>query len=342
MEGIMDNRYVQPNIFLKSSECFNEPIDKMSNYLINNDHRKIVVSGGRGVGKSLVLCNTNLKTQHTKQPIMVTSFDSVGLFPKCLNHVFDQKFYSHYYELIMSFKLLRYLKEHSNINHLSERVKHQIILYESKLEEYDRELSEYINNVYSEIDPRLVSYLSTGDIIKELLQKTKDILKADTISIAIDRFDWTNGNKSISQETLSKYFDIFDKAIITADDEDLLDYSNRNHLIRKGYSFIDICYGRNLEIVKEIVKKKVSKSSKNIGDLKFDYNKISDEVYEKLIDKSDGNISLMLHTTGFAYDTFQWECGDWDVNKSFEFALDTELEENKKIRRLVKSPKLYL
>jgi len=340
----MDNRYVQPNIFLKSSECFIEPIDKMSSYLINNDHKKIIVSGGRGVGKSLVLCNTNFKTQHTKHPIIVTSFDAVGLFPKCLEHpnAFDDKFYSHYYEVIMSFELLRYLKEHLNINHLSEKVKHQIILYESKLEEYDRKLSEYINNVYSESDPILVNYLSTGDITKELLQKTKDILKADTISIAIDRFDWTNGNKSISQETLSKYFDIFDKAIITADDESLLDSSNRNHLINKGYYFVDVSYGKNLGVVKEIVKKKVSKSSKNIGDLKFDYNKISNDIYGKLIDNSDGNIALMLHTAGFAYDTFQWECGDWDVNKCFEFALDTELEENKKIRKMVKSPRIYL
>lgn len=336
------NKYLKPNEFLKSNYCVIKPIDNIVNEIKNNDSRRIIVKGGRGVGKTLTLSNCSLKTKDTSNPIIFTKFDSIGFCSKELEHIFDTDFFAHYYEVIMSYKLLNYIKEQHNLSNIKDVEYDKLILFEDKLNNYDNKLVNYINNVCYDEAVCLHELLSTGELTEELLKNIKNIFRVDTISLAIDRFDWTNGNNIISQEVLSKYFDMFDKVIITSDDISLQEEKNKERLLKKGYSFINIKYGNDIEFVKEIINKKIDQCNQNIRNLGFNSSNISNDTYQNIVNKANGNISLIMRTTNYAYDTYQWECGEWDVNKCFEFAIDEKLEENKKLCKIMKPPKLYL
>lgn len=336
------NKNMRPNEFLKSHNCVIEPIDKVFEEIKTSNSKKIIVTGGRGVGKTLVLCNCSNRTKYTSNPIIFTRFDSVGLFSKGLENIFDEGFYEHYYEIIMSFKLLNYIKEQYNIYGTETDEYKKLTTFEDKINTYDKKLVNYIKNVCYDGESCLQELFSTGDLTGELLKNAKDILGIESVSLAIDRFDWTNSNNKLSQKVLSKYFDMFDKVIITSDDSSLLEQKNRELLTEKGYSFIDVTYGKELSNVKDIVVKKIEQCNHNIRNLEFNHNNISDGIYQKMIDKSNGNISLMVYATTYAYDTYQWECGEWNPDKCLDFALDVKVEENKKLSKMMKSLKLYL
>ena len=135
---------------------------------------------------------------------------------------------------------------------------------------------------------------------------------------------------------------MFDKVIITSDDNVLLEQKNRGSLTAKGYSFIDVTYGKELSTIKDIIAKRIEKCNQNIRDLSFNYQNISEDTYRKMIEKTNGNISLMVYATNYAYDTYQWEVGEWNPDKCLDFALDAKIEENKKLIKMMKPPKLYL
>lgn len=336
------NRYRKPEEFLKTNYCVIEPIDKAFNEIKTNDSKKIIVTGGRGVGKTLVLCNCNEKTKNTSSPIIFTRFDSIGLFSQGLENIIEPGFYEHYYEIIMSFKLLNYIKEQCKLYDTESKEYKKLIVFEDKLKIYDQKLVNYIKNVCYDDRVSLQELLGTGELTEELLNKAKEYFRLKKISLAIDRFDWTNSNNKLSQEALSKYFDMFDKVIITSDDNSILEQTNREQLTGKGYSFVDLKYGQELSIVQNIIKGKIEQCNQDFRNLEFNYNNISEETYKKMIDKSNGNISLMLYSTSYAYDTYQWEAGEWSPDKCLDFALEAKIEENKKLTKMMKTPKLYL
>lgn len=336
------NKNMRPNEFLKSHNCVIEPIDKVFEEIKTNNSKKIIVTGGRGVGKTLVLSNCDKKTKNTSNPIIFTRFDSVGLFSKGLDYIFNKEFYEHYYEIIMSYKLLNYVKEQCKVSDRETSKYRKLVSFEDKLNAYDKKLINYINNICYDEDVYLPELLSTKELTEGLLEIVKDSLDLENVSLAIDRFDWTNSNNRISQEVLSKYFDMFSKVIITSDDNSLFRKEEREKLNKKGYAFIDVTYGKEPIIVKKIVKNKIEQCNQNIRNLEFNYQNISEDIYQEMIDKTKGNINMILHTASYAYDTYQWECGEWDVDRCLLFALDVKVNDNKKLSKIMNPPKLYL
>ena len=335
------NRYLNTQELLRSCEFVKEPVDELCSKIEESSSKKIVLCGGRGIGKSTVLCHDEAKKLRTPNKCIVTRFDSAGLYPNYPD-IFNEKFYSHYYEIVFSYSLLNYIKRNCNIAQLNDVDRVILNKYQYLLDQFAEEKRIYVNNVFYDDKVSLSKYLETGEIVGEILKPLKNIFKLDTFSVAIDRFDWTNNNQKISQDILSKYFDIFDKVIITTDDEDLKNESNRETLHKKGYTFIDINYGQNKEIVKNIAEKRIAKLNQNINNLAFNYSLIADMIDENLIAKTNGNIGMMMRIVDFTYDMFQWEDGDCNISEAFNVSIDKQLEENKQLRKVIKSPKLHL
>lgn len=322
--------------FIQTNEFVEKPVNEFCNKIKNNSSKKIILSGGRGTGKSLILYNNQNININSKDQCIFTRFDSVGQFSSTSNELF----LSHYYELIFCLKILNYIK------------KYYYLIYEFNFKRYETILNriaedtdKYIRNFSYYDYPTLNKCLKTGDLSCEMLKLFRKYLNIKSLSLAIDRFDWTNSNSELSQNILIKYSDMFDKTIITTDDDLLLDIKNRNRFIEKGYSFIDVDYGKNKEVVKEIIKRRIEKENQCIKEgyksLPIDIIDV-DEIYEKLIKETNGNISLMLEVLRDFINIWQWESGNININKELDLAIKKENETAKTLKKMRKPIKLHL
>lgn len=195
-------------------------------------------------------------------------------------------------------------------------------------------MDKYINaGLY--IDKEFKKVIDPLEITSIILTELKNILELNSINMAFDRFDWTNGNNSSVQNILSSYFDLFDKVIITTDDNNI----NKKNLENKGYSIIDIDYGKKESIVKEIVRRRIWAQDK-MPILTDEY--ITDEMYNYLIRKTNGNLTLILDIIREVSNLCEWNQSLNNLEKIFEIYTEKEIEKEKQFRKIYKSPNLYL
>lgn len=333
-------KYIRPHEIIKMEQFIREPVDLLSKEIIENSSRRIILNGGRGTGKSLILHNTQDKGLGTKNQIILMNFDSVITFSNHPNELFDERFLNHYNELRFSWNLLSYISAN------------YILTYESDfkdIEELLRNISkntdDCINDMYYE-KKELQRYLMPTEISAEILERFKKKFGINTLTLAIDRFDWINGSSAYVQQTIGKYFDLFDKTLITADDLLLEDKNKQIELENKGYSFITAMYGKNVDVVKQIIRKRIKLYNEITDNSKrtFDENVMTAKIYSNLVNRTNGNISLMLNTFGEIADLLDWQDGHvQDLEKEFNNEISVQLSKTKQLRKMdATPPKLYL
>ncbi|MBQ9072012.1 MAG: hypothetical protein IJY25_02520 [Bacilli bacterium] len=328
-------KYQDVKQVIMSDDFVREPVDSICKNINNTSSKKIILSGERGSGKSMVLCNNEILGLGTNNQCISISFDAVGMNVLTPNKYFNEKFMIHYYEVIMCYKILDYIKKYYGLTY--ERYFKD---YEILLNKYLTSIDNYIEkSVYEKIFLR--KYLTTGELSAEIMGKFKSCLGLNTVTLAIDRFDWTNSKISKSQETLSKYFNIFDKVVITTDDERMLDESNRTLLKEKGYSFIDVNYGKDLEVVKEIIKRRIEKHNNN-SHIAFPIENMTNQIYQSLIDKTTGNITLMFRILDETNSLLRWNKYDFDISRDINMACDEKVKKEKEFKKIGKPSRLYL
>ncbi|MBE6160293.1 MAG: hypothetical protein E7157_04530 [Lactobacillales bacterium] len=318
---------------LLSKEYVKKPVDNICKLIKESDSKKIILSGGRGTGKSVVLCN--LENQND---FIYMKFDPIQMFK--LDDVFDEKFFNHYYEMIFMKKILLYIKQNYKI------------LYDQYFKEFEDLYSDivnyttkYINNSRYET-VSIDKYLSSTEISGEILQKLKKYVGINSFDLAIDRFDWTNGADELSQIILSKYFELFDKVVVTSDDESL-DKNSKRKLKEKGYSFVNIDYGKKISFVKEIVLKRIEFYNENInrdhGEKYFPLSMMEKSIYENLLKKANGNISLIIDCLYETIETYNFKGSNFNPEHDFDIEMDIQIERVKTLRKMdAHKPKLYI
>lgn len=267
-----------------------EPIDELSKKINNDSSKKIIITGGRGTGKSVLLYNQELKNLGNDKQTICVRFDPIALFPEEFTEVYDRRFIEHYYELMLCFKILNYIKENYLIIYEKE-----FKSYEDLLHQISTKTNYYINNSWFE-KVSLDVYLKQNELSEAILLKLRRILNIDSLTLAIDRFDWINESYRLVQEIISNFFVQFDKVIITTDDKSLEDKNNREHLINKDYSVMELEYGKDMDVVKAIIKKRINYSNEHLvmGEMFFPEELINDDVIECLVKKANGNISFVI------------------------------------------------
>lgn len=328
-------KYQDVKQVIMSDDFVREPVDNICKNINDNSSTKIILSGERGSGKSIVLCNNEILGLGTNNQCISVSFDAVGMHVLTPNKYFEERFMIHYYEVIMSYKILNYIKKYYGLT------------YEKYFKSYEVILKKFLNSIDNYIEKSvyektfLRKYLTTGEISSEIIGKFKSCLGLNTLTLSIDRFDWTNSKVSKSQETLSKYFNFFDKVVITTDDENMLDESNRTSLKEKGYTFIDVDYGKDLEVVKEIIRRRIEKHNNNSHTI-FPIESMTDKIYQSLIDKTNGNITLMFRSLDEANSLLLWKRNDFDISKDINQSCDEQVKKAKELKKMGKLPRLYL
>ena len=328
-------KYQDVKQVIMSDEFVREPVDNICKNINNTSSKKIIRSGERGSGKSIVLCNNEILGLGTDNQCISVSFDAVGMNVLTPNKYFDERFMIHYYEVMVCYKILNYIKKYYGLT------------YERYFKNYEVILKKFLNSIDNYIEKSvyektfLRKYLTTGEISSQIIGKFKTYLGLNTLTLSIDRFDWTNSKVSKSQETLSKYFNFFDKVVVTTDDDRMLDESNREELKEKGYTFIDVDYGKDLEVVKEIIKRRVEKHNNN-SDKPFPIESMTDKIYQSLIDTTNGNITLMFRSLDESNSLLRWKRNTFDISKDIDIACVEQVKQAKELKKMGKPPRLYL
>lgn len=333
-------KHINPHEIIKTEQFVREPVDTLSNDIIENSSKKIILNGGRGSGKSVILYNIEDKGLGTKNQTIFTRFDSCINFSINPSGLFDERFFNHYYELVFSWKLLSYIKRNYILTYDS-----NFKDIETLLEGISKNTDYFIKNIYYDKE-ELPRYLTPTEISNEIIERFKKCLGVETLTLAIDRFDWTNGSSTYTQQIISKYFDLFDKTIITADDSSLDSKDRRTELENNGYSFVTATYGKNVDVIKQIIRKRIKLYNETIENSRrfFDESIMTDEIYKNLVSKSNGNISLILDTFGEVTDLLDWYGGHIeDLKYQFDIETDKQIGKIKQLRRIdATPPKIHL
>lgn len=323
------------NILLFSDLLVKEPVDKVNEQLTGSSaNGKIILTGGRGCGKSVVLGSRVMQGYKTEHPAVLVKFEGAGLFGTKENKYFNKQVIEHYYEVIMCKYFLDYVRNYypnlfnSKFGRLADVTDERLL-----------RLDKYINYAMHK-DVSLEPQLFSGEALSEMLNLFRNGVGAETLTLMIDRFDWTHNSDPRVQEILKNYFSMFEKVIITSDDSAVVSDRNRRQALREqGYQLVDVDYGRDLDVVTEIVEKRFALDG--ITSLKFPIEMVGDEDYLKIIDKCGGNIDTILDTFNYAGMLY-----DWDKQKEVSTILEEACQEKvsgiKQLRKMGKPPKLHL
>lgn len=329
-------RYMNIKDVTLTDEFVREPVDDVCKNL-TRENKNIILTGGRGVGKTTILNSSEHKSLGTENLVVFIRFDLAVM--NSLTR-YEEKFNEHYYEAITSWKLLEYIRKYYALTY-SKYFKE----YDEKIKEILKDIDVYFNKAWYDDKVSLNRYLKTGEITSEIINKLKIVLGVNTITIAIDRFDWVNGNTGAQQKLISRYFNIFDKAIITSDDETLTpkEVGNRRKLAEKGFTFVDVDYSKDLEILKEIVRRRVNKYNDSINKgFKLYVEIITDEIYNNLIDRCKGNMQLVFDTIVEFKSVLEWNNGNMDFNKAFEACCTEQVNKSLQLKKIISPSRLYL
>lgn len=328
-------KYIKPDEIIKTNRFIREPVDLLNEEIIENPSKIVILNGGRGTGKSVILHNIQDKGLGTKNQTILIQFDSMTKFSNSPNELFNEIFFNHYYELVFSWKLLSYIKDNYNLTYES-----NFKDIETLLNNVSQNTDACINDMYYE-KKDLQRYLVPTEISAEILERFKKCTETNTLTLAIDRFDWLNGSSAYVQKIISKYFDLFDKTILTTDDLSLEDRNRQIELENKGYSFITAMYGKKVDVVKQIIRKRIELYNIITDNSKkaFDENIITDRIYSNLVSKAKGNISLMLDVVGEIADLSDWHDG-YAENLEYEFDIETntQLSKRKQLGKMNATP----
>ena len=108
---------------------------------------------------------------------------------------------------------------------------------------------------------------------------------------------------------------MFDKTIITSDDDNLKE--------KNDYSIINVDYGKDVVIVKSILIKHILSYNTGKKSNKFPFELIHDDKYFQLIEKTNGNIKLML-------DIIKEVIRDWEYSFNETFNIIEQLDRETK------------
>ena len=302
-------------------EFLREETDKECEKLNNLNKGTIIINGGRGTGKSVLLNeNTNRELGKPINQTILMNFDSIGFSQ---HETFNNNFYEHYYEILFAKKLLNYLK-----------LNYPMLFQKEFLKENDKinscilEVDNYINEIYFS-DVNINKYYKSNELVNDIIQKMIKDLKVSYLNLALDRFDWINNSNELVQKLLSKYFNNFNKTFITVDDETI----DPKKLEKNGYQFMNISYNYDIDVIKEIFNRRL----KTI-ETKFKIELIPDGILDFLVIKTKGNIKLMLEILK------EWITDyDWDQKSDIDLsAINQEIAHNEAVRKLGGLPKFHL
>lgn len=317
--------YIKNSEMVQNHPCYLiEPINAIVQQIHDTKANKIIVAGPGGSGRKLVLEQLN----QTMNAV------SLELDPYRLNADRDQKYYEAEVEIQMAKALLFYARKTNR----------------QYYEQYFQEDSNYLWKMESELDMQLkseflnnVKKLSKGQYTALLLSKVKNIIELESMNLILRDIDYMTEE---IQKQYIKYEDFFQKIIMTSGDRDVYEptYYNRK-LEQENYKIVTLEYGKQLEIVKQILALRAQYCEKNIPELRNAH--LMDELEQELfniIKVTNGNIKVMINLMYrmYMYLSGKPKANQNDINNALFQTLQDVIELNLRYEKREPVRTLYL
>lgn len=313
---------------VNSEQFVREPVDKEVNNILNSSRTKIILTGGKGVGKSTVLCSLENRGLGCKEQTIYDSPEPAIALAKEPNDIFDGRVFDYLSELRFTNNILFYIKR----NYPIVFQKH----FERDMESVNyllQKLYEQVNNLEFD-DTTIECSYGIKELSFDVLSRFRQIMGIDKLNIAIDKFDKINGSSEYIQKTYEKFFDMFDRVIITSDDPSL----DNERLLGKGYKLISITYGNDKDVLREIISRRESlwEDSKTCEGL-F----LTDLFLDRLIELN-GNIDLSIEVIRYLNSFLVFYGNNYNIENELEKVIKEKKESSKTLERIISKPTLYL
>lgn len=309
------SQLIDSNLFVS------EPVSVTNDRI--NEGEKVILTGGRGCGKSVVLARREKEGVLSKKPAVLTKFTSSSTFDKRFR---DTSFMEHYYELVMSTRFLSYIR-----NNYPDVYKER---FEDLEELAKRKLTEAIELMRSDRAQFCkMNKLFAGEILSEVVSRFRNEVRPDSMELLIDNFDWTNSSDPRVQNILKKYFSMFERVVVTSDDKDVVSGRARRELFSRGYSVIPVSYASYCDNVRNIAE------AHGLGSVK---DELDDSDYRNLIIKTGGNLDIMLASLCDMEAVLKHDEGRRDAGELLDRCATIKTGQYKRLTKKINAPKLYL
>lgn len=277
---------ISASSLIKSDLLVKEPVNEIYKKINNIDSSRIVLTGGRGTGKSVVLLNKEKNDVPRDDKSIFMQLEQYCILDRT---GFDDSFFTHYYEMIFADEILRYIKKNYELT------------YNKYFKEINEKLRGIVTNTYDYInrcaypDAPIINHMVLGDYSYQIIEKLKSVLDINSLTLMIDKYDFLSID---NQKHFSNYFGMFDKVILSANDKELRKEDRSNIELDDTYQFVDVDYGYNPEVVKEILSRRIIEHNQtfdsSIKEKKIPLEFITDEMYEYLANNCNGDIKVMI------------------------------------------------
>lgn len=235
----INTKYVigMPEILVK------EPIEKEVKSIHSSKKSRIIYSGERGTGRSILLRKIEANGIGKKNQTIFIAPEQIGTGRALSEEILD-----HRTELLFARYMIWYVKH--NYKDLYEKyLTHELDLIQRELGFFD----DYMNKSWYDDSIDIKCRCKTKDLSKYILGRIRDMLEVEKLNLAIDNFDGISGSDEYLQKVYARYFDLFDKVILVSKDPNL----DKDRLTSEGYDIRKLEYGMDKNILGEIIKRRI-------------------------------------------------------------------------------------
>ena len=263
-----------------------KPINLIIEKLKNAQKNGVFLLGEAGSGKTATLLTYIEQSKKTNTPVIditLTSISSLNL-TKELAKLFQV--------CIILQKMLLYLKE----NYLKSYFEH-FLLFNTKI----LNITKDIINMYNLNNYSLKDSIITNDILNNpeiLLQEFMNLvnthLNISKLTVILDNFDIEKMDMQLYQTDIYSMLKKYMQVVATISDSKVINNNDKLESLSKDNTLIKVDYNREVSIVKRILDKSLLiEPYKNVIGKSVSFT-FKDDTIAKLINKTNGNLNLML------------------------------------------------
>lgn len=262
----------------------NIEMDALIKKIEDSKFSKVILTGEKKCGKTELLKYYSKKYNNDRKRIIYVDFKDFNY-----KRTLSDKEYGFYCELVFVKKMLE------GIDVYNHDIYNSFKMYEHYINTEFKKFKDYLmTRYYANSD---IEY-EKGSIVNRLLE-IFNMLGIDNVNLVIDHFDFVGESSEKFQLFMKDYFDMFNKVIITTNEEIKEDKKER---LSHEYGIIDVDYASNIEVVKRIIKEYISELDDGYV---YDINHLlklhkvyiiskDDEFYIKLMNKCGNNLDMMI------------------------------------------------
>ncbi len=330
------------------SKCFlEEPVDKEVNGILNSENKKIILTGEKGSGRTTVLRKIEDNGLNTKEQSIYCWHNGVIMYKREPEGWYNEAAFDCYYELHLTNIILNYIQR--NYPLIYDRYFQEYHEKTSKVgKEFDRIFNESEYNPPTAFKP----ILSTREISEEVVIKFRKLQDVEKVNLLIDAFDKINGSSKYVQELYQRYFGMFDKVVVIANDENI----DAKRLKNDGYDIREIAYWKNKDTMREIIRRRleqhIEEENKAIekGQQTEEERRpieikmfLEDDFIERLIQElgSIGGLKASLNAVNRIVRCYSFETS---FEAAANYAIKSIIKEDEQYKKVYREdpPKLYL